>query len=127
MEISVIEHSDVFEISKLLKRTEAITTHKVVKELLDHLGGKGLAVKGVTDDCIVAIWFSKEFDTHTSLSYFFTDESIRRKPDLMTFFKTCVALTNAEKPILIKATSIIGFERYVTSLGDGIYQFKGLR
>ena len=124
--ITKITHTDTIEISKILKNSKATTTHMVVKEMLDHIND-GVALKYMEDNKIVGIWFSKEYEEYTSLSYFYVDESIRRKPQLAVFFKTCADLLNKTKPVLITANDTTGFDRYVEQIGEKLFRFKGLR
>ena len=126
MEIVKIEYGDAVQIGKMLKTSKALATDTVVKDVLDHIKS-GVALKFVDDGKILGVWCSKEFETHVSLSFFYTDESMRRKPQLWVFFKNCMEQINLSKPLLVVAKDITGFERYVTRVGEDTYQFIGLR
>ena len=126
MEIVKIEYGDAVQIGKMLKTSKALATDTVVKDVLEHIKD-GVALKFVDDGKILGVWCSKEFETHISLSFFYTDESIRRKPQLMVFFKNCMEQIDLSKPLLMIAKDITEFERYVTKVGEDTYQFTGLR
>jgi len=126
MEIVKIEYGDVVQIGKMLKHSKALATDTVVKDVLGHIKD-GVALKFVDEGKILGVWCSKEFETHTSLSFFYTDESIRRKPQLMVFFRNCMEQIDLSKPLLLVAKDVIGFEKYVVKVGENIYQFIGLR
>ena len=126
MEIKKLEYEDVIPISKVLKASKAVTSNRVVKEVLEHLS-EGIALKAVEDGDIVGVWCSREYENHTSLSYFYVDESIRRKPQLAVFFKYCIESIDRYKPLLITARSVEGFERYVEKIGENLYKYIGLR
>lgn len=126
MEIVKLEYGDAVQVGKMLKKSKALATDTVVKDVLEHIKD-GVALKFVDDGKILGVWCSKEFETHVSLSFFYTDESIRRKPQLMVFFKNCMEQIDLSKPLLMIAKDITGFERYVTKVGEDTYQFIGLR
>lgn len=127
--ISDITISEAIEVGKILKRSKALATNKVVKDIIDHVTDKdSLALKMVSNvGNILGIWCSKEFDDYVSLSFFYMDESVRRKPQVIVFFKHCYELLNSEKPLLILTKDITGFDRYVQKVGKDLYQFVGLR
>jgi len=128
--ISKIEYTEAIEVSNILKKSQSISTNKVLKEVLEHVGNENsLALKLKINNKIVGIWCSYEFEDYISLSFFYTDESIRRKPDVIVFFMHCYNKINNIKPILIETKDITGFERYVVAV-DGnpdLYVFKGFR
>lgn len=126
MEIVKIEYGDAVSIGKILKSSNALTSNTVVKDVLDHIKN-GVAIKFVDKGEILGVWCSKEFDTHVSLSFFYADESIRRKPQLWIFFKSCMEQIYLSKPLVLSAKDITGFERYVIKIGEDLYQFIGLR
>lgn len=126
MEIVKIEYGDAVSIGKILKSSNALTSNTVVKDVLDHIKN-GVAIKFVDKGEILGVWCSKEFDTHVSLSFFYTDEKIRRKPQLWVFFKNCMEHINLSKPLVICTKDTTGFDRYVKQIGEDLYQFIGLR
>lgn len=127
MEILPIEYSDLTEINSIVKKSSSVVTTNTMKELLEHFKEDSLALKCIEGTDIVGIWFSKEFETYISLSYFYTDESIRRKPQVIVFFKTCVDALKSTKPLLIISKDTSTFARYVEPLGGDVYRFKGFR
>jgi hypothetical protein len=126
MEIVKIEYGDAVSIGKMLKSSNALTSNTVVKDVLDHITN-GIALKFMDEGEILGVWCSKEFETHVSLSFFYTDEKIRRKPQLMVFFKNCMEQINLTKPLLLSTKDTTGFDKYVTKVGEDLYQFIGLR
>jgi hypothetical protein len=126
MKITKIEYSDAVAVGRMLKTSKSLTSTKVVKDVLDHISN-GIALKFTDEDKILGVWCSMEFDTHVSLSFFYTDESIRRKPQLAVFFNNCLELINKDKPLMISTRDVTGFERYVEKVSDELYQFIGLR
>jgi hypothetical protein len=126
MKISKIEYLDAVAVGRMLKTSKSLTSTKVVKDILDHIFN-GLALKFTDEDKILGVWCSMEFETHVSLSFFYTDDKIRRKPQLAIFFNNCLELISKNKPLMISTKDITGFERYVKKVGDELYQFIGLR
>lgn len=124
-----IEISESVAIGKILKRSKALATTKVVKDIIDHVTDKdSLALKMTNSDGdTIGIWCSREFDDYVSLSFFYMDESVRRKPQVIVFFKHCYEMIDCNKPLIILAKDITGFERYVKQIDDNVYQFIGLR
>lgn len=127
--IEKVEYSDVKYIAEILKESSSINTDRVVSEILKHLidSDDNIALKYVINKSIVCVWFSKEFDTHTSLSFFYADESIRRKPDLISFFQYCYRLLDSNKPVIISTSDTTGFSKYVRNVGENLWQFVGFR
>lgn len=126
MSISDITPDDILEIKQLIKQSTITISPKFTKEVLEHIY-YGIALKLVKDNIIVGVWCSREFDTHTSLSYFYTDPSVRKSLSLLEFFVTAGSKVNKTKPVLISTTDTKGFDRYVEKIGDELYIFKGLR
>lgn len=126
MEIVKIKYSDAVVVGKMLKNSKALVSNTIVKDILEHIKN-GVALKFIDNNEILGIWCSKEFNTHVSLSFFYTDESIRKKPQVFVFFKTCMECINLDKPLIIKTKDTTGFDRYVKHLGNDMYQFIGLR
>lgn len=129
MTLEPITYLDVPVIKKILIKNTHLTDNKLLlTELFKHLNNKnGFSFKAVIDDKIVAIWFSMEFDTYTSLSYFYTEPSIRCKPEVFKIFKLGLSKCNSSKPLYIKSKNTTGFSKYVKHIKDDIYQFIGLR
>lgn len=129
MNITTVKHSDIISISKMLKNsTSIVESHTVVKDIIDHIDKKdSLAFKIEDDKNIYGVWFSKEFEEYTSLSFFYIDKKIRMKPELAVFFKFCIEKVNQNKLLIIKSKDITGFERYVEEIDKDLYQFIGLR
>ena len=128
MEIVKIEYEDAIVIGRMLKQSKALTTNTVVKDVLEHIKS-GVALKFVDQGKILGVWCSKEFETYVSLSFFYIDESMRRKPQLMVFFRNCIEQIDLNKPLLLTTKDITGFERYVVPVANNqdVYAFKGLR
>ena len=126
MKIVQIEYGDAIAVGRMLKHSKILMSDTVVKDVLEHIKD-GTALKFVDDDKILGVWCSKEFETHTSLSFFYIDESIRRKPQLIVFFRNCMEQINLSKPLLITAKGVTGFDMYVKKVGEDLYQFIGLR
>lgn len=127
--ISNIEISEAIAISKILKKSKALATTRVVKDIIDHINKEdSLALKMTDNDSnIIGIWCSKDFEEHVSLSFFYMDVSVRRKPEVIVFFKHCYELVNNEKPLVIFTKDTTGFDKYVVKIGKDLYQFVGLR
>lgn len=126
MEISKIEYSEAVEVGSILKKSPSLTSKSVVKDVLEHIND-GLALKFVDEGKILGVWCSKEYEGHVSLSFFYADESIRRKPQLAVFFSNCIKLINRSKPLLLSTNDTTGFDKYVVKIGDELYQFIGVR
>lgn len=129
MTIRKMEYSDAIAVSNMLKVSSSIPNDVlVVKDVLSHVNSlDSLAVVLVDDSRIVGTWCSKEFEDYISLSFFYIDESIRRKLIVLQFFKQCLDSVNTSKPVLIKSADTTGFDKYVKHVEDDIYQFVGLR
>lgn len=131
MEIKKVEYKDAIEVKKLLVNSPSIVnTSRLLPEILEHIDKKGcVANKVVYGDRLLGVWLSKEYETHTSLSYFYVAEEIRAKRIVLEFFMSCAVLVNNSKPIVIYAKDTSGFSRYVEPI-DGqkdTYVFKGFR
>lgn len=129
MTIRKMEYSDAVAVSNMLKVSSSIPNDVlVVKDVLSHVNSlDSLSVVLVDDSRIVGVWCSKEFEDYVSLSFFYIDESIRRKLIVLQFFKQCLDSVNTSKPVLIKSADITGFDKYVKHVEDDIYQFVGFR
>ena len=131
MDIKKAEYKDAIEIKKLLVNSPSIVnTGRLLPEILEHIDRKGcVANKIEKDGNILGVWLSKEFDTHTSLSYLFIAEELRKKPIVLELFmKSLVQISNS-KPLLLSAKDTTGFERYVKLIDEkkNLYEFKGFR
>lgn len=131
MEIEKVEYKDAISIKKMLVNSPSIVdTGRLLPEILEHIDKEGcVARKVVNGDRLLGVWLSKEYETHTSLSYFYVAEEIRAKRIVLEFFMSCVVLVNNSKPIVIYAKDISGFSMYVEPI-DGqkdTYVFKGFR
>lgn len=127
--ISNIEISEAISVSKILKTSKALASTRVVKDIIDHINdNNGLAIKFTgSDDSILGIWCSKELETHTSLTFFYMDKSVRMKREVIVFFMHCYEKLDKTKPVLIKTKDTTGFERYVKQIDNDVYQFIGFR
>lgn len=127
--ISNIEISEAISVSKILKTSKALASTRVVKDIIDHINdSNGLAIKFTgSDDSILGIWCSKELETHTSLTFFYMDNSVRMKREVIVFFMHCYEKLDKTKPVLIKTKDTTGFERYVKQIDNDVYQFIGFR
>ena len=128
--IEEVNFKDSVEIKKLLMNSKsiAISKGKLLQEILMHIENKdSIAMKITKDEKILGVWLSKEFETHTSLSYFFIAEELRAKSIVIEFFMKCLILTNRDKPIIITTKDTTGFSKYVEKINETQYLFKGFR
>lgn len=120
--------NDAVKINNLLRNSSAINTPTLLRDIISHINKTDSVARVIVNiDSVVGVWMSKEFDTHTSLSFFYVHEDLRKRIELYMFFKHCIGTVNKEKPILISTSDVTGFERYVEKVGDELYQFVGLR
>ena len=131
MEIKKVEYKDAIGIKKLLVNSPSIVnTSKLLPEILEHIDKEGCVANKIENDGnVLGVWLSKEFDTHTSLSYLFIKEELRRKPIVLELFmKSLVEISNS-KPLLLSAKDTTGFEKYVKKKKKkkNLYEFKGFR
>ena len=131
MEIKKVEYRDAIEIKKLLVNSPSIVnTSRLLPEILEHIDKEGcVANKIERDGNILGVWLSKEFDTHTSLSYLFIEEDLRRKSIVLELFmKSLIQISNS-KPLLLSTKDTTGFEKYVKLIDkkNNLYEFKGFR
>ena len=131
MEIKKVEYKDAIEIKKLLVDSNSIvSTSKLLPEILEHIEKDECIAKKIVDgDMLLGIWLSKEYETHTSLSYFYVADEIRRKSIVMEFFMSCIVLISKDKQLVICAKDTTGFSRYVEPIEGqkDTYVFKGFR
>ena len=128
--IEEVNFKDSVEIKKLLMNSKsiAISNGKLLQEILMHIENKdSVAMKITRDGKILGVWLSKEFETHTSLSYFFIAEELRAKSIVIEFFMKCLILTNRDKHIIITTKDTTGFSKYVEKINETQYLFKGFR
>ena len=131
MEIKKVEYKDAIEIKKLLVNSPSIVnTSRLLPEILEHIEKDGcIANKIENGKNILGVWLSKEFDTHTSLSYLFIAEELRKKSIVLELFmKSLVQISNS-KPLLLSAKDTTGFEKYVKLVDKkkNLYEFKGFK
>ena len=131
MEIKKVEYKDAIGIKKLLVNSPSIVdTGKLLPEILEHIDKEGCVANKIENDGnLLGVWLSKEFDTHTSLSYLFIKEELRRKPIVLELFmKSLVQISNS-KPLLLSTKDTTGFEKYVKLIDkkNNLYEFKGFR
>ena len=131
MNIEKVEYKDAINIKKMLVNSPSIvSTGKLLPEILEHIDKEGCVAKKIVDrDNILGVWLSKEYETHTSLSYFYVAEEIRRKSIVIEFFMSCMVLISKDKPLVICAKDATGFSRYVEPIEGqkDTYVFKGFR
>ena len=130
--IEEVNFKDSVEIKKLLMNSKsiAVSKGKLLQEILMHIENKdSVAMKITRDGKILGVWLSKEFETHTSLSYFYVDEEIRRKSIVIEFFMSCMVLISKDKSLVICAKDTAGFGKYVEPIEGqkDTYVFKGFR
>lgn len=128
--IEKVNFKDSVEIKKLLMNSKsiAVSKGKLLQEVLMHIDNKdSIAMKITKDGRILGVWLSKEFESHTSLSYFFISEELRAKSIVIEFFMKCLILANRDKPIIITTKDTTGFSKYVEKINDTQYLFKGFR
>ena len=131
MEIKKVEYKDAIEIKKLLVNSPSIVnTSRLLPEILEHIDKEGCVANKIENDGnVLGVWLSKEFDTHTSLSYLFIKEELRRKPIVLELFmKSLIQISNS-KPLLLSTKDTTGFEKYVKLIDkkNNLYEFKGFR
>ena len=131
MDIKKVEYKDAIEIKKLLANSPSIvSTGKLLPEILEHIDKEGCVAKKIVDgDRLLGVWLSKEYETHTSLSYFYVADEIRRKSIVIEFFMSCMVLISKDKSLVICAKDTTGFSRYVEPIEGqkDTYVFKGFR
>ena len=121
---------DIVGIKKLLEGSPSLNTDSLLRDVVKHIGKDGCIAKVmITESRLVGVWLSKEFEMHTSLSFFFVAEEMRRKMCVLQFFQECLGKVSISKPMLIGAKDITGFERYVVAVEGtpDVYAFKGFR
>ena len=131
MEIEKVEYKDTISIKKMLVNSPSIVdTGKLLPEILEHIDKEGCVAKKVVDgDRLLGVWLSKEYETHTSLSYFYVAEELRSKRIVLEFFMSCVVLINKGKPLIICTKDTTGFSKYIEPIEGqkDTYMFKGFR
>ena len=131
MEIKKVEYKDAIEIKKLLVNSPSVVnTSRLLPDILEHIEKDGcIANKIEKDGNVLGVWLSKEFDTHTSLSYLFIKEELRRKPIVLELFMKSLVQISSSKPLLLSAKDTTGFEKYVKLIDkkNNLYEFKGFR
>ena len=129
MEIKEVEYKDAINIKKLLVSSPCtVNTWWLLPEILEHTDKENCVAKKVVDgDKILGVWLSKEFEKHTSLSYFYVSEEIRLKRIVLEFFMSCVVLVSNCKPLIICTKDTTGFNRYIEKINETQYVFKGFR
>ena len=131
MEIKKVEYKDAIEIKKLLVNSPSIiNTSRLLPEILEHIDKEGCVAKKIENDGnILGVWLSKEFDTHTSLSYLFIKEELRRKPIVLELFMKSLVQISSSKPLVLSTKDTTGFEKYVKLIDEkkNLYEFKGFR
>ena len=131
MEIKNVEYKDAIGIKKLLVDSNSIvSTSRLLPEILEHIEkDECVANKIEKDGNVLGVWLSKEFDTHTSLSYLFIKEELRRKPIVLELFMKSLVQISSSKPLLLSAKDTTGFEKYVKLIDEkkNLYEFKGFR
>ena len=131
MEIKKVEYKDAIGIKKLLVDSNSIvSTSRLLPEILEHIEkDECVANKIEKDGNVLGVWLSKEFDTHTSLSYLFIKEELRKKSIVLELFmKSLVQISNS-KPLVLSTKDTTGFEKYVKLIDEkkNLYEFKGFR
>ena len=131
MEIKKVEYKDAIEVKKLLVNSPSIVnTSRLLPEILEHIDKEGCVANKIENDGkITGVWLSKEFDTHTSLSYLFITEELRRKSIVLELFmKSLIQISNS-KPLVLSTKDTTGFEKYVKLIDEknNLYEFKGFR
>ena len=131
MNIEKVEYKDAISIKKMLVNSPSIVnTGKLLPEILEHIDKEGCVAKKIVDgDRLLGIWLSKEYETHTSLSYFYVANEIRRKSIVIEFFMSCIVLISKDKQLIICAKDTTGFGKYVEPIEGqkDTYVFKGFR
>lgn len=131
MEIKKVEYKDAINIKKMLVNSPSIVSSgKLLPEILEHIDKEGCIARKIVDgEMLLGIWLSKEYETHTSLSYFYVADEIRRKSIVIEFFMSCMVLIDKDKQLVMCAKDTTGFSRYVEPIEGqkDTYVFKGFR
>lgn len=130
MQIEKVKFEDAIPVKKMLSKSNGIVNKsKLLQEILSHIENEdSICMKIVDkDNNILGVWLSKEFEKHTSLSYFYIAEEIRTMLIVIIFVKECLSNINRDKPIIITTKDTTGFDRYVEKINDTQYLFKGFR
>ena len=131
MEIKKVEYKDAINIKKMLVNSPSIVSSgKLLPEILEHIDKEGCIARKIVDgEMLLGIWLSKEYETHTSLSYFYVADEIRRKSIVIEFFMSCMVLIDKDKQLVMFAKDTTGFSRYVEPIEGqkDTYVFKGFR
>ena len=131
MDIKKVEYKDAIEIKKLLVNSPSIAdTVRLLPEILEHIDKEGcVANKIEKDGRILGVLLSKEYDTYTSLSYFFISEELRKKSIVLELFMKSLIQTSKPKPLVLSTKDITGFEKYIKLIDEknNLYEFKGFR
>lgn len=121
---------DIVGIKRLLEGSPSLNTSSLLRDVVGHIGKSECIAKVMTNEGkLVGVWLSKEFETHTSLSFFFIAEEFRKKMCVLQFFQECFSKVTISKPMFIGAKDITGFEKYVVAVegNPDVYAFKGFR
>ncbi len=128
-EIKQIGMCDVYEIKNILipEISGIMSDRDITKNIIRHIN-KGMALKLVSENRMLAFWMSLDKGNFISLSHFYATTEIRKKYPLFFFFMNCLHKTN-KKPIYIYANkNIQDYERYFEpTKKKNLYRFVGLR
>lgn len=130
MQIEKVKFEDAITVKKMLLQSNGIVNKsKLLQEILSHIENDDSVYMKIVDkeNNILGVWLSKEFEKHTSLSYFYISEEIRTMLIVIIFVKECLSNINRDKPIIITTKDTTGFDRYVEKINDTQYLFKGFR
>lgn len=130
MQIEKVKFEDAIPVKKMLLQSNGIVNKsKLLQEILSHIENEDSVYMKIVDkeNNILGVWLSKEFEKHTSLSYFYISEEIRTMLIVIIFVKECLSNINRDKPIIITTKDTTGFDRYVEKINDTQYLFKGFR
>ena len=130
MQIEKVKFEDAIPVKKMLLQSNGIVNKsKLLQEILSHIENDDSVYMKIIDkeNNILGVWLSKEFEKHTSLSYFYISEEIRTMLIVIIFVKECLSHINRDKPIIITTKDTTGFSKYVEKINETQYLFKGFR
>ena len=130
MQIEKVKFEDAISVKKMLLQSNGIVNKsKLLQEILSHIENDDSVYMKIIDkeNNILGVWLSKEFEKHTSLSYFYISEEIRTMLIVIIFVKECLSHINRDKPIIITTKDTTGFSKYVEKINETQYLFKGFR
>lgn len=105
-----------------------VDNKNLMKEIREHLR-HGECFKLQKNEVVVGVFLAMKYDTHYSLSYFFLNEEVRRKPITLHFFIFCMRKLNPLFEVFVmKNKNYETYKKYFTETEDeNVLKFSGLR